>query len=69
MLTVRTWGRSWRLGRSLRLGLAGVLVLTGVVASSGTASAATSRGFSLDLGRRSDFVAQTNNVPITAAAA
>jgi len=62
MLTVRTWGRSWRLGRSLRLGLAGVLVLTGVVASSGTASAAASRGFSLDLGRRSDFVAQTNNV-------
>jgi hypothetical protein len=62
MLTVRTWGRSWRLGRSLRLGLAAVLVLIAVPASPGAASAAPSRGFSLDLGRRVDYVAQTNNV-------
>ena len=60
---MRTWGRSRRLVRSLRLGLAGALVLAGgVVAAAGTASAAPSRGYSLDLGRRSDFVAQTNNV-------
>ncbi|MFL5716720.1 MAG: hypothetical protein ACJ77V_03970 [Chloroflexota bacterium] len=62
MLTVRTWGPSSRLGRSIRLGLAGLLVLIGVGASSGAASAAPSRGFALDLGRRSDYVAQTNNV-------
>jgi len=62
MLIVRTWGRSSRLGRSARLGLAGVLVLASVAASSGTASAARSRGFTVDLGRRSDYVAQTNNV-------
>src|SRR3954451_1364900 len=62
MLIVRTWGRSSRLGRSARLGLAGVLVLASVAASSGTASAAQSRSFTVDLGRRSDYVAQTNNV-------
>jgi hypothetical protein len=61
MLTVRTWGRSQRRGRSLRLCLAVVLVLSGLAMSSGTAAAA-SRGYALDLGRRSDFVAQTNNV-------
>jgi hypothetical protein len=62
MLTVRTWGRSPKRGRSVRLGLAGILVLTGATLSPGTAGAAASRGYTLDLGRRSDFVAQTNNV-------
>jgi hypothetical protein len=62
MLTVRTWGRSWRPGRSLRLGLAAVLVLIAVPGSPGAVSAAPSRAFILDLGRRADYVAQTNNV-------
>jgi hypothetical protein len=61
MLTVRTWGRSWKLGRSLRLGLAGTLLLT-ALATSPVPSSAAAAGHVLDLGRRTDFVAQTNNV-------
>ena len=62
MLIARTWGRSQTAGRSLRLGLAGSMILTVVMVIPTSANAATASGHTLDLGRRVDFVAQTNIV-------
>ena len=62
MLIARTRGRSQMAGRSLRLGLAGLIVVVGVIATPASAGAAAGANRTLDLGRRVDFVAQTNNV-------
>jgi hypothetical protein len=58
MLTVRTQRRSQAARRLVRLGLASVLLL----AASITPATAAGEAYKLDLGTRSDFVAQTNFV-------
>jgi hypothetical protein len=58
MLTVRTQRRSQAARRFVRLGLASVLLL----AASITPATAAGEAYKLDLGNRSDFVAQTNFV-------
>ncbi len=62
MLITRTWGRSRTVGRVRRLGLVSLLVVLVVAGLPAGAGAATRAGYSLDLGTRADFVAQTNNV-------
>ena len=62
MLIARTWGRSRTAGGARRLGLVLVLVLLVVAGLPSGTEAATHSGYTLDLGRRADFVAQTNNV-------
>jgi hypothetical protein len=60
MLTVRTQRRPQAARRSVRLGLAWLLLL-GASTAPGSAAAA-GEAYKLDLGTRSDFVAQTNFV-------
>jgi len=61
MLIARTWGRSTTPGRWRRLCAAALLVLTAAAWATAPA-AAVSALYVFDLGQRSDFVAQTNNV-------
>lgn len=62
MLIARTWGRSRIAGGARRLGLIPVLALLVVAGLPTGAGAATRALYTLDLGARADFVAQTNNV-------
>ena len=62
MLIARTWGRSRTVGTARRLGLAAVTLSMLLATFPASAAAAPRAGYTLDLGRRADFVAQTNNV-------
>ena len=62
MRIVPTWGRSATASRGRRTVLAALLVILVVAGVPAGASAGTRPGYTLDLGRRVDFVAQTNNV-------
>ena len=62
MLNARTWGRSRTAGRARGLGLASLLALVVAAGFPAATGAAGVTGYTLDLGRRVDFVAQTNNV-------